>query len=125
VLLIVAALDDGELRSLLEAARSVGVDALVEVHDAAELERALAAGARLVGVNNRDLRTLAVSLDTSLSLASRIPDEVVAVAESGIRSGDDLRRLRAAGFDACLIGEHLMSAPDPGAALRKLLEDVA
>jgi indole-3-glycerol phosphate synthase len=125
VLLIVAALDDAGLRSLLDAAHEVGMDALVEVHDGAELERALEAGARLVGVNNRDLRTLAVSLETSLSLAERIPDDVVAVAESGIRTGSDLRRLREAGFDASLIGEHLMSAPDPGTALRRLLEEAS
>ena len=121
VLLIVAALEDGELRELLAEARAVGVDALVEVHERQELERALAAGARLVGVNNRDLRTLSVSLETSLTLAAAIPDDVVAVAESGIRSGDDLRRLRAAGFDACLVGEQLMASPDPGEELRALL----
>jgi indole-3-glycerol phosphate synthase len=125
VLLIVAALEDAELRTLLAAARGASVDALVEVHDGAQLERALGAGATLVGVNNRDLRTLRVSLETALSLADRIPDEVTAVAESGIRSGADLRRLREAGFDACLVGEHLMSAPDPGAALRKLLEEAS
>ena len=125
VLLIVAALADPELRELLSEARETGVDALVEVHDQGELERALAAGARVVGVNNRDLRTLAVSLDTSLALASRIPDDVVAVAESGIKSGQDLKRLREAGFDACLVGEHLMAAADPGAALRRLLEEQA
>jgi indole-3-glycerol phosphate synthase len=125
VLLIVAALSDRELRQLLAEAQVLGLDALVEVHDGGELDRALAAGTRLVGVNNRDLRTLAVSLETSVALAPRIPDDVVAVAESGIRSGKDLRRLRDAGFDACLVGEHLMAAPDPGAALRQLLEDAA
>ena len=125
VLLIVAALSDGELRELLGEAAAIGVDALVEVHDGDELERALAAGARLVGVNNRDLRTLAISLETSLALAARIPDAVVAVAESGIKSGADLRRLREAGFDACLVGEHLMAAHDPGAALRQLLEEAS
>jgi indole-3-glycerol phosphate synthase len=125
VLLIVAALEEDELRQLLGEARAVGVDALVEVHERAELERALLAGARLVGVNNRDLRTLVVSLETSLTLAPAIPDDVVAVAESGIRSGDDLRRLRGAGYDACLVGEHLMASPDPGEALRRLLEDAA
>jgi len=125
VLLIVAALADDELRQLLAEAGAVGVDALVEVHDRGELERTLAAGARLVGVNNRDLRTLAVSLETSLELATRIPDDVLAVAESGIRSGHDLRRLRDAGFDACLVGEHLMAAPDPGRALRQLLEEAS
>jgi indole-3-glycerol phosphate synthase len=125
VLLIVAALADAELVELMDEAKAVGVDALVEVHDAAELERGLAAGARLVGVNNRDLKTLEVKLETSLALAGRIPDDVTAVAESGIRTGADLRRLREAGYDACLIGEQLMSAPDPGEALRLLLEEGA
>lgn len=125
VLLIVAALEDTELRQLLGEARTVGVDALVEVHERGELERALLAGARLVGVNNRDLRTLTVSLETSLALADLIPDDVVAVAESGIRGGLDLKRLRDAGFDACLVGEHLMASPDPGEALRLLLEEAA
>jgi indole-3-glycerol phosphate synthase len=125
LLLIVAALTDAELRSLLEVAREAGLDALVEVHDRSELDRALAAGSRIVGVNNRDLRTLAVSLETSLTLAPAIPDDVVAVAESGIRSSADLRRLRDAGFDAFLVGEHLMSAPDPGEALERLLEEAS
>jgi indole-3-glycerol phosphate synthase len=123
VLLIVAALADAELRSLLAAAAHAGLHALVEVHDRPELDRALAAGARVVGVNNRDLRTLAVSLGTSLDLAPAIPDDVVAVAESGIRTGADVRRLRDAGFDAFLVGERLMSAPEPGAALRRLIEE--
>ena len=114
VLLIVAALADAELRALLAAARAAGTEALVEVHDAVELDRALAAGARVVGVNNRDLRTLQVTLETALSLAEAIPEDVVAVAESGIRSGADARRLRGAGFDALLVGEHLMAAEDPG-----------
>ena len=123
VLLIVAALDDTALRALLGTASAAGMDALVEAHDRAELDRALAAGARVVGVNNRDLRTLAVSLETSLALARAIPDDVVAVAESGIRTGADVRRLREAGFDAFLVGEHLMSAPDPGAALGQLIAE--
>jgi indole-3-glycerol phosphate synthase len=125
VLLIVAALDDEALAGLLGAARQAGIDALVEVHDRDELDRALAAGAGLVGVNSRDLRTLAVSLETALALAPAIPDDVVAVAESGIGTGQDVRRLRQAGFDAFLVGEHLMSAPDPGEALRRLLEEAA
>lgn len=125
VLLIVAALGDAELRELLREARAVGVDALVEVHDRDQLERALLAGARLVGINNRDLRTLAVSLETSLTLAAAIPDDVVAVAESGIKSGLDLKRLEDAGFDACLVGEHLMASPDPGEALRVLLQEAS
>ena len=114
VLLIVAALTDAELRALLGVAREAGLDALVEVHDRAELDRALAAGSRIVGVNNRDLKTLAVSLETALALAPAIPDDVVAVAESGIRTGADLRRLRDAGFDAFLVGERLMSRARPG-----------
>jgi len=121
VLLIVAALTDAELRGLLGVAREAGLDALVEAHDASELDRALAAGSRIVGVNNRDLKTLAVSLQTALSLAPAIPDDVVAVAESGIRTSADLVRLRDAGFDAFLVGERLMSAPDPGEALRELI----
>jgi indole-3-glycerol phosphate synthase len=125
VLLIAAALGDGELRDLLGVAGEAGMGALVEVHDRSELDRALAAGSRLVGVNSRDLRTLAVSLDTALVLAPVIPDDVVAVAESGIRSGADVRRLREAGFDAFLVGEHLMAAPAPGEALSRLLEEAA
>jgi len=125
VLLIAAALEDDELSSLLALAGEAGLDALVEVHDRGELDRALGAGARVVGVNNRNLKTLEVSLDTAVSLSPAIPDDVVAVAESGIRTGDDIRRLREAGFAAFLIGERLMSAPDPGAALRSLLEESA
>jgi indole-3-glycerol phosphate synthase len=125
VLLIVAALSDDGIRALLAVAGEAGVDALVEVHDAGELDRALAAGSRIVGVNNRDLRTLAVSIETSLGLAPAIPDGVLAVAESGIRTGADVRRLREAGFDAFLVGEHLMAAPDPGEALSRLLEEAA
>ena len=121
LLLIVAALSDLELRTLLRTTLGAGLDPLVEVHDRAELDRALAAGSRLVGVNNRDLRTLEVDLGTAVALAPHIPDDVVAVAESGIKSGAELRRLRDAGFDAFLVGEHLMSAPDPGTALRSLL----
>jgi len=125
VLLIAAALADAELASLLAVTREAGVDAIVEVHDREELDRALAAGSRIVGVNNRDLRTLDVSLETSLALAPSIPDEVVAVAESGIGKGADVRRLGQAGFDAVLVGEHLMASPDPGAALSRLLEEAA
>jgi indole-3-glycerol phosphate synthase len=125
VLLIVAALGDDELRDLLAVAGGAGMGALVEVHDRRELDRALAAGSRIVGVNNRDLRTLVVSLETSIGLAPAIPDGVVAVAESGIRTGADVRRLREAGFDAFLVGEHLMAAPDPGEALSRLLEEAA
>jgi indole-3-glycerol phosphate synthase len=125
VLLIVAVLTDTELSGLLSTARKTGLAALVEVHDRRELERAVAAGAEVIGVNNRDLRTLEVSLETALRLADSIPDGTVAVAESGIRTGADVRRLRAAGYDAFLVGEHLMSSPDPGEALRALLEEAA
>lgn len=125
LLLIVAALSDLELKTLLKTATGAGLDVLVEVHDRGELDRALAAGARLVGVNNRDLRTLEVDLGTALALGPLVPDDVVAVAESGIKSGADLRRLRDAGFDAFLVGEHLMSAKDPGAALRLLVKEAS
>jgi indole-3-glycerol phosphate synthase/phosphoribosylanthranilate isomerase len=121
VLLIVAALSDRELLTLQATAREIGLDALVEVHDREELQRALAAGARLVGVNNRDLRTMEVSLQTALDLAPEIPDEVTAVVESGIKGPGDVRRLRDAGYDAFLIGEHLMTAADPGGALEELV----
>ncbi len=121
VLLIVAALSDGKLLELLAAATDLGLDALVEVHDAAELERALAAGATLVGVNNRNLRTMDVSLQTSVDLAPRFPPGVVRVAESGIRTADDLRMLQDAGYHGFLIGEGLMRHADPGRALAALL----
>jgi indole-3-glycerol phosphate synthase len=94
---------------------------LVEVHDETELERALAAGARLVGVNQRDLRTFAVDHNRAQALAARIPAGVVAVAESGIRDGDDARRLADAGYDAILVGETLVRAPDRAAALSALV----
>ena len=123
VLLIVAALSDAELRDLQALAADLGLDALVEVHDAAELDRALGVGARLVGVNSRDLRSMTVRLETALELADRIPKDVVAVAESGIRSGRDIVRLRTAGYRGFLIGEHLMRATDPRQALAGLLEE--
>lgn len=125
ILLIVGALSDAELAELHATAAEVGLDAVVEVHDRLELERALAAGARIVGVNNRDLHTLEVDLETALSLAPLIPPGVIKIAESGIRSGDDLRRLREAGYDAFLVGEHLMSSPDPGLALESLIKSAA
>ena len=123
VLLIVAALSDAELKSMFVTTGQAAIDALVEVHDLDELKRALAVGVRIVGVNNRDLRTMEVRLETSLELAPHIPDDVVAVSESGIRSGADVRRLRDAGFDAVLVGEHLMAAADPGAALETLIAE--
>jgi indole-3-glycerol phosphate synthase len=120
-LLIVAALHDGLLRELLALGREIGMEPVVEVHTLAELERALAASARIIGVNNRDLKTMTVQVQTSLELIEQIPEECVAVSESGIRSHQDLLKLRGAGFDAFLVGEHLMLAADPAAALDELL----
>lgn len=121
VLLIVAALDDALLQRLLATAARAGLAALTEVHDEAEMRRALAAGAKIVGINNRDLRSLRVDQELALRLAPRMPAEVVKVAESGLRDGEDLRRAAAAGFDAVLIGERFMQSADPGAALTALL----
>jgi indole-3-glycerol phosphate synthase len=121
VLLIAAALDPKTLRALRHAAGELDLDALVEVHDERELDTAVDAGADLIGVNNRNLRTLDVSVDASFRLAARMPQDVIAVAESGLRSADDLDRLEAAGYRAFLVGERFMTAPDPGAALRSLL----
>ncbi len=120
-LLIAAILSDAQLAELLALGRELGMEPLVEVHSPEELQRALAAGARILGVNNRDLRTFDVRLETSLELIRQIPRECVAVSESGLRSATDLARLHQAGFHAFLIGESLMQAPDPAAALRKLL----
>ena len=120
-LLIVAALQDGLLRDLIALARELRMEPLVEVHTAAELDRALAAGARIIGVNNRDLKTLDLRVETSFELIDRIPEECIAISESGLRSNEDIIRLRKAGFDAFLIGEQLMLSPDPGAALGGLL----
>jgi indole-3-glycerol phosphate synthase len=122
LLLIVAALDDNELRELAELSRSLHVAALVEVHTDEELNRAIGAGARLIGVNNRNLKTLHVDLETSFRLRARIPAGCVAVSESGIKTPEDLRRLAEAGFNAALIGEVLMLADDPGMELAQLLE---
>src|ERR1700688_17800 len=120
-LLIVAGLSDSLLAELLLLGRELGMEALVEVHTREELTRALSAGARIIGVNNRDLRTLEVRIETSMELIAAIPDECVAVCESGLRTHEDLVRFREAGFDAFLIGEHLMAQLDPAAALRELL----
>ena len=120
-LLIVATLDDGSLRDLIGLGRELGMEPLVEVHAASELDRALSAGAKIIGVNNRNLKTLAVHAGTSFELIERIPDDCVAVSESGLHSYEDLVKLRSAGFDAFLIGTHLMLAPDPAAALASLL----
>ena len=109
-----------EMRRLREFAAGFRLPALVEAHDARELQAALNSGAEIVGVNNRNLHTFETRLQTSLELAAGIPDGVVRVSESGIRSRDDVARLRAAGYHAFLVGEHLMKSPDPGAALREL-----
>jgi indole-3-glycerol phosphate synthase len=120
-LLIAATLEDGIFRELLALGRELRMEPLVEVHTAQELDRALAVGARIIGVNNRDLKTLTTRVETSLELIERIPDDCIAVSESGLRTHEDLVKLRAAGFDAFLIGTHLMLAPDPAAALFSLL----
>ncbi|MGA2483997.1 MAG: indole-3-glycerol phosphate synthase TrpC [Candidatus Acidiferrales bacterium] len=120
-LLIAAILGDAELRELIKLGRELDMEPLVEVHSAEELARALDAGARILGVNNRDLRTFDARIETSFELIARIPDDRIAVSESGLRTHEDLVRLRAAGFDAFLIGEHLMQAPLPGEALAALL----
>ena len=125
VLLIVAILQPPELRRLLSVSRTLGLDALVEVHTAEELAIALEAGSEIIGVNNRNLHTFEVSTDTSFELVDAIPDETVAISESGLRCAEDLQRLRSAGFDAFLIGESFMREDDPGAALQRLLADVA
>jgi indole-3-glycerol phosphate synthase len=125
VLLIVAALTDAELKRFAQAAHDLELDVLVEVHTGAELDRVLdalgATGADAIGVNNRNLKTFEVRLETSLELGGRIPSAAVRVAESGIAAPEDIARLRAAGFDAFLIGESLMRQPDPGVALAALL----
>jgi indole-3-glycerol phosphate synthase len=123
VLLIVALLDTAALKSLRMEAERLGMEALVEVHNESELQCALDSGATLVGVNNRNLRTFEVSLDVSFDLARRMPKNVMAVAESGIRTSDDLRMLADAGYRGFLIGEHFMRAPSPGAALAEMIKD--
>ncbi|HEY3973680.1 MAG TPA: indole-3-glycerol phosphate synthase TrpC [Candidatus Sulfotelmatobacter sp.] len=121
VLLIVAALSAEELSSLTAAARRRGLDVLCEVHDAGELAAALETGCDLIGVNTRDLRTFKVDLETAFTLSEKFPAGVVRVAESGIHSPSDVKRLRAAGYDAFLVGESLMRAERPGEALRALV----
>jgi indole-3-glycerol phosphate synthase len=126
ILLIAAALTDAELKSFAGLARGLQLDVLVEVHTGEELDRVLDAlgetGVDAIGVNNRNLKTFEVSLETSLELVDRMPAGILRVAESGIATAEDLARLRAAGFDAFLIGESLMRQPNPGAALAELLE---
>jgi indole-3-glycerol phosphate synthase len=121
ILLIVAALDDATLAKLLAVARALKMDALVEAHDQAEVERAVAIGAEIIGINNRDLRTFTVDRELAIRLRGIVPPDRIVVAESGIRNDADVARLRDAGVDAILVGETLMRAPDPAAALRGLL----
>src|SRR6185437_1311570 len=125
ILLIVAALRQQELILLAQRAAKLGLDVLCEVHDEAELQRALDAGCNLIGVNSRDLRTFTVVLATAFKLMEAMPKNVLAVAESGIHNGEDMARLRAAGYGACLIGESLMKEKSPGGALKKLLAEAS
>ncbi|MBN1418009.1 MAG: indole-3-glycerol phosphate synthase TrpC [Planctomycetes bacterium] len=122
ILLIAAILGDEDLRGLLRLAGELGMDALCEVHDEAEMLRVLDAGGRLIGINNRDLRTFRVDIAVTERLAPLARDRALVVAESGIRDRADIERLEAAGARAFLIGEHLMRAGDPGGELRKLVE---
>lgn len=120
ILLIAALLDATQLRDLRELAESLGLAALVEIHDEEELCPAMDSGARIIGVNNRDLRTFQVRLETSLELAERIPARIIKVSESGIHSHLDVTKLQGAGYSAFLVGEHLMKSGDPAQALREL-----
>jgi len=124
VLLIAACLGEGELRELLALSRALGMDALVEVHDEEELGRALGAGASLVGINNRDLRTFRVDLGTTARLRPLIPPQVTVVAESGIQTPEDVAHMAALGVHALLVGEALVTAPDPAARARQLLQGI-
>ena len=121
ILLIAAILSERELRDFREAAARWKMAALVEVHNRRELDMAIAAGSDIIGVNNRDLATFQVTLDVSLSLAAHMPTGALLVSESGIHSAADVARLRAAGYSAFLVGEHLMKSGDPAAALRALV----
>jgi indole-3-glycerol phosphate synthase len=125
ILLIVAALTDAQLRTLRDEARRWDLDVLCEVHDAAELQRALPLECECIGVNSRDLRTFEVSLDRACELAPHLPRSAVHVAESGIHTREDMQRLRNAGYEAFLIGESLMKQPRPGDALKRLLYEEA
>lgn len=122
ILLIVAALDDDQLRRLYEEAKSLMLDVLVEVHDLREMDRALELGADLIGVNNRNLKTFEVDLATTEELADEVPDDVLLVSESGIKSPEDAMRVLEAGANAVLIGETLMRAEDPSREIEKYLE---
>lgn len=120
VLLLCAILDDAQLREYLALCDGLGLSALVEAHDEAEVDRALNAGARILGVNNRDLKNFTVDTENSRRLRARIPEDVLFVSESGVRTAEDVARLAAIGADAVLIGETLMRAPDKTAKLREL-----
>jgi len=124
ILLIVAALDDGELRSLSTAARDLGLAALVEVHTVGECRRAVGAGATIIGVNNRNLRTLQVDLHASRDIAGLLPASAIGISESGLKTPADLQAMRALGYRAFLMGERFMIEPDPGAALAGLIESL-
>ena len=121
ILLIAAILTERQMRDFRELAEGYRMSALVEVHDQEELQQAIASGARIIGVNNRNLHTFQVDLAVSLRLAEKIPAGVAKIAESGIHSAADILRLREVGYQAFLVGEHLMKAPDPAQALRALL----
>ena len=124
ILLIVAALDDRALLALSATARALQLAALVEVHDQHECRRALAAGATIIGVNNRNLRTLKVDLDASRQIAAMLPAEVIGISESGLKTRADLQSMKALGYKAFLMGERFMVEPDPGAALSGLIESL-
>lgn len=121
ILLIAAILSEREMRDFRELAEHYGMAALVEVHDEEELKTAIASGARVIGVNNRNLHTFDVDVDVSLRLVEKIPSGIIKVAESGIHTAADVARLRSAGYQAFLVGEHLMKSSDPAEALRTLL----
>lgn len=123
ILLILAALDDKTFRALLDRAGAMDLDVLCEVHNHEELKRALEGGAEVIGVNNRDLKTFHVSLDTAIEIADGIPNHILRIAESGIEKGKDIRELHTAGYQAFLIGETLMRAEDPGKKLQQLLQE--
>lgn len=123
ILLILAALDDKDFRALLDRAGAMDLDVLCEVHNPEELKRALEGGAEVIGVNNRDLKTFHVSLDTAIEMAEGIPSHILKIAESGIEKGKDIRELHTAGYQAFLIGETLMRAEDPGKKLQQLLQE--
>jgi indole-3-glycerol phosphate synthase len=121
VLLIVAALRDQDLRELLAESELWGMDALVETHDEQEVDRALAAGARIIGINHRDLRTFQMNMDLAVTMRPKIPADRIVIAESGIRTVADVQRMQSAGIDGILVGEAFMQASDVGLALRELL----